>query len=139
VRAPVEREALVAGMTLVPALLSRNRSFALFEDPEVRRARVRAALLRGIAMQLAGSQGRVESLEVVAAKGVRELRYRVPGIRMARRAMLSDLEYSCVVYLAGRTSAAGLVADDDDRARIDAALRRLSDGLKLGGIDPRAG
>lgn len=138
-RAPVEREALVAGMTLVPALLSRNRSFALFEDPEVRRARVRAALLRGIAMQLAGSQGRVESLEVVAAKGVRELRYRVPGIRMARRAMLSDLEYSCVVYLAGRTSAAGLVADDDDRARIDAALRRLSDGLKLGGIDPRAG
>jgi len=126
-------------MTLVPALLSRNRSFALFEDPEVRRARVRAALLRGIAMQLAGSQGRVESLEVVAAKGVRELRYRVPGIRMARRAMLSDLEYSCVVYLAGRTSAAGLVADDDDRARIDAALRRLSDGLKLGGIDPRAG
>ena len=49
-------------MTLVPGLVSRNRSFALFENPEVRRARVRAALLRGIVRQLTGTQGRVEAL-----------------------------------------------------------------------------
>ncbi len=130
-RAPVEREALVAGMTLVPALLSRNRNFTFFEDPEMRRARVRAALLRGIVRQLSGAQGKVESLEVVSGKGARELRYRVPGIRMARRAVLTDLEYSCVAYLAGRASVAGLSADAEDRARIDAALRRRSAGLKL--------
>jgi hypothetical protein len=134
-RHPYEREALVAGMTLVPALLSRNRNFALFEDPEMRRVRVRAALLRGIVRQLTGAEGKVESLEVLPRSGVRELRYRVPGIRISRRAVLTDLEYSCVAYLAGRASVAGLAADDEDRARIDTALRRLSAGLRLAEID----
>jgi hypothetical protein len=140
-RPAVDREALIVGMTLVPALLSRNRSFALFENPEVRRARLRAALLRGIVRQLAGGQGTVESLEVVpSARGgdrdLRELRYRVPGLRIHRRALLTEAEYACVAYLAGRASVAGLAASDEDRARIDAALRRLSAGLKLAEIDP---
>ncbi len=138
-RHPHEREALVAGMTLVPALLSRNRNFALFEDVEMRRVRVRAALLRGIVRQLTGAEGKVESLEVVPRggprEGTRELRYRVPGIRISRRAVLTDLEYSCVAYLAGRASVAGLAADEEDRARIDTALRRLSAGLRLAEID----
>ncbi|MGD0675287.1 MAG: hypothetical protein ABSC94_07700 [Polyangiaceae bacterium] len=130
-RASVDREALVVGMTLVPGLLSRNRSFALFEDPEVRRARVRAALLRGIVRQLAGGHGRVESLQIVARPGDRELRYRVPGLRIDRRALLTEAEYACVAYLAGRASVGGIQADDEDRARIEAALRRLSAGLRL--------
>lgn len=137
-RHPYEREALVAGMTLVPALLSRNRNFALFEDLEMRRVRVRAALLRGIVRQLTGAEGKVESLEVVprsGPSGARELRYRVPGIRIHRRALLTELEYSCVAYLAGRASVAGLAADDEDRARIDTALRRLSVGLRLAEIE----
>jgi hypothetical protein len=137
----VDREALIVGMTLVPALLSRNRSFALFEDPEVRRARFRAALLRGIVRQLAGGQGRVESLEVVATgrggdRELREIRYRVPGLRVDRRALLTEAEYACVAYLAGRASVTGLSASDEDRARIDAALRRLSASLKLAEMDP---
>ena len=65
-RAAVDREALVVGMTLVPGLVSRNRSFALFENPDVRRARVRAALLRGIVRQLTGIAG--------ARRGVRRRR-----------------------------------------------------------------
>jgi hypothetical protein len=137
VRPTFERDALVAGMTLVPALISRNRHFTLFEDHEMRRARVRAALLRGIVRQLTGAHGQVEALEVLQALGARELRYRVPGIRMARRAVLTDLEYSCVAYLAGRARVTGLAADEEDRARIEAALRRLSAGLKLGEVDPR--
>ena len=127
-------------MTLVPALLSRNRSFALFEDPEVRRARFRAVLLRGIVRQLTGAQGPVESIEVApAARGadrdMRELRYRVPGLRIDRRALLTEAEYACVAYLAGRASVVGLSASEEDRARIDAALRRLSANLKLPGMD----
>jgi hypothetical protein len=133
--APVDREALIIGMTLVPALISRNRSFAFFEDPEVRRARVRAALLRGIVRQLTGAQGKIEAFEVVGRLGDRELRYRVPGVRMARRALLSETEYACVAYLAGRASVTGLQASDDDRARIDAALRRLASGLRLSVIE----
>ena len=61
-RAGVERDALVVGMTLVPGFVSRNRSFALFEDPEVRRARTRSSELRGIVSQLAGALGHVEDL-----------------------------------------------------------------------------
>jgi len=129
--APVDREALVVGMTLVPALVSRNRSFALFEDPEVRRARVRAALLRGIVRQLTGTLGKVEALDVVAASGTREVQYRLPGLRLERRALLSDVEYACVAFLAGRAGVAGLSASDEDRSRIDGALRRLSAGLNL--------
>jgi hypothetical protein len=134
-RSPVDREALVVGMTLVPGLVSRNRSFALFENPEVRRARVRAALLRGIVRQLTGTQGRVEAFGVVGATGAREMRYSLPGLRLERRTVLSDVEYACVAYLAGRAGVSGLRADDSDRARIDAALMRLASGLKLTEID----
>jgi hypothetical protein len=130
-RAPVDREALVVAMTLVPNLVSRNRNFSLFEDPEVRRARARAALLRGIVRQIAGSGGRVEALDVAAEAGSCRLRYRVPGVRMERRALLSDVEYGCVAFLAGRAGVPGINATAEDRARIDAALRRFSSGLKL--------
>jgi hypothetical protein len=138
-RPAVDREALVVGMTLVPGLVSRNRSFALFEHPDVWRARVRAALLRGIVRQLTGTQGRVEAFGVRpsggGAHGAREVRYSLPGLRLERRALLSDVEYACVAYLAGRAGVAELRADADDRARIDAALRRLAGDLKLVEID----
>ena len=134
-RASLDREALVVGMTLVPGLVSRNRSFALFENPEVRRARVRAALLRGIVRQLTGTQGRVESFGVAGGTGAREMRYSLPGLSLERRAVLSDVEYACVAYLAGRAGVSCLRADDSDRARIDAALMRLATGLKLSEID----
>jgi hypothetical protein len=142
-RPAVDGEALVVGMTLVPGLVSRNRSFALFEHPDVWRARVRAALLRGIVRQLTGTQGRVEAFGVqragpagaTGATGAREVRYSLPGLRLERRALLSDVEYACVAYLAGRAGVADLDADDDDRARIDAALCRLGAGLKLGELE----
>jgi hypothetical protein len=59
----------------------------------------------------------------------------VPGIGVDRRALLSDVEYSCVAYLAGRARVAGLHADPEDRARIDAALRRLAQGLSIPAIE----
>ena len=134
-RSTLDREALVVGLTLVPGLVSRNRSFALFENPDVRRARVRAALLRGIVRQLTGIQGRVEEFGVVAATGAREVKYSLPGLRVQRRAVLTDVEYACVAYLASRAGVADLSADEEDRARIDSALRRLAAGLQLAGID----
>ena len=100
---------------------------------------MRAALLRGIVRQLTGTQGRVEAFGVVAAAatGAREVRYSLPGLRMQRRALLSDVEYACVAYLAGRAGVASLSADAEDRARIDAALRRLAAGLQLQSIEGR--
>jgi hypothetical protein len=134
-RAPADRESLVVGMTLVPGLVSRNRFFALFEDPEVRRARMRSALLRGIVRQLAGAQGHVEGLVIAQGADECELRYRVPGLRVDRRACLTRAELACVRYLAGRAGVTGFHASDEDRAWIDAALRRLAEGLRLAEID----
>lgn len=134
-RAGVERDALVVGMTLVPAFVSRNRSFALFEDPEVRRARARSAVLRGIVRQLAGSHGHVEGLAVAHSVDACELRYRVPALRIDRRALLSELELACVRYLAGRAGVPGLHASEEDRVGIEAALKRLAAGLRLAEID----
>jgi hypothetical protein len=150
-RAAVERDALIVGMTLVPHLYSRNKSFALFEDPEVRRARRRAAILRGIVRQLTGVQGHVEGLVVAhgavgshaahgaAGQGTCELRYRVPSLHIERRASMNDAELACVRYLAGRAGVAGLHATDEDRTRIDAALRRLAVGLRLAEIEAGQG
>jgi hypothetical protein len=136
--AGVERDALVVGMTLVPGFVSRNRSFALFEDPEVRRARRRSVLLRGIVRQLAGSLGHIEGLAVARHADVCELRYRVPALRIDRRTLLSELELACVRYLAGRAGVPGLHASEDDRAGIEAALKRLAAGLRLAEIDVSA-
>ena len=124
-RAGVEREALVVGMTLVPGFVSRNRSFALFEDPEVRRARRRSALLRGIVRQLAGSHGHVEGLAVARSVDVCELRYRVPALRIDRRTLLSELELACVRYLTSRDRPQpALPATAEDRLAIEGALHR---------------
>jgi hypothetical protein len=135
VRAAVERDALVVGMTLVPSLLSRNRSFALFEDPMVMRARRRSAMLRGIVRQLAGAHGQVEEVAVAHAVGVCELRYRVPALRVDRRASLTALELACVRFLASKAGVPGFHATDEDRAGIDGALKRLSAGLHLAAIE----
>jgi hypothetical protein len=137
-RAGVERDALVVGMTLVPAFVSRNRSFALFEDPEVRRARRRSVVLRGIVRQLTGGHGQVEGLAVSRSVDVCELRYRVPALRIDRRALLTELELACVRYLAGRAGVPGLHASEDDRAGIEGALKRLAAGLRLSEIDVSA-
>ncbi len=131
----IEGEALVVGMTLVPGLLSRNRSFELFENAEVRRARHRATLLRGIVRQIAGAQGAIESLHLARIAARIELSYRLPAMKMRRRASLNEVELACVRYLAERASVAGLRATEEDRAAIDAALKRLSVGLRLAEID----
>jgi len=135
--AAVDREALVVAMTLVPRFVSRNKSFALFEDPEVKSARARAAVLRGIVRQLAGGQGHVEELAIATRTGTREMRYRVPGVRFERKALLSETEYGCVAFLAARAGVPGVRATGDDRARIDAALQRLGPGFDIDGLSSR--
>ena len=140
-----DRDALVVAMTLVPGLYSRNRMFQLFKDPQVKRARTRASLLRGVVRQLVGSHGDVEVLEFSratsdvhdAAHAARHgvLRFRIPPIRLVRAVELSDLEAACVAYLCARAGVSCLHPGADDRAMLDAALRRLSGGLHLDGVE----
>jgi hypothetical protein len=128
-------DALVVGMTLVPGLLPRNRAFAFHENPEVRQAKRRSGVLRGIVWQLAKAQGDVEGLVVRKHANGCELRYRLPGLRIERSAVLTELELACVRYLAGRAGVAGFGASEEDRAGIERALRRLAAGLRLEAAD----
>jgi hypothetical protein len=121
-------------MAVVPGLCSRNKHFALYGDPEVRRARARAAELRGLVRQLSGAHGPVE--HVAFARGERgcELRFAIRSLHLERRVHLSDLEAACVAYLASRAGVGHLHATEDDRAKIDGALKRMAPFA----VDPEA-
>ena len=125
-----EADALVVVMLLVPNLLSRNRCFSLFENPELSRARCRAAALRGIVRQLTGAHGKVESLRVMRGEEC-ELSYAVPTMKLFRRASLTALELACVRYLAERTGSSEVQVTPEDRMAIDAALGRFAVSLRL--------
>jgi hypothetical protein len=132
----LDAEALVVAMAVAPGAYARNRMFGFFKDPEVRRAKRRAATLRGLVRQLGGAQGKVDRLEVARpAEGRAVVRYRIASLHLERSAELSELELACVVYMAGRAGVAGLHVGGADRARLHAALRRLAVGLALSGVD----
>ena len=112
-------------MALVPAMYARNRMFALHREPEVRRARARASMIRGVVRQLSGAHGEIEGLALVRQGDMTLLRYRLPRVRLERRVELSEIERACLVFLAVRTGVRGLHATQEERAHIDAALKRL--------------
>ena len=136
VRSAIDEDALLVAMTVVPGLYSRNRMFALYTDPRVRYAKARAVVLRGVVRHLGGAQGETEVVELARGPKGGLLRYRIGRMRLERSLELSDLEAACVVYLAGRAGSKAMRPSARDRALIDAALQRLSLGLRLYGAKP---
>jgi hypothetical protein len=125
------REALLDGVTaamaMVPGLYSRNRMFALFADPVVRRARSRARTVRGLLRFVGREDARVE----VAIHGDHALvSYRIPRLRLSRSVQLGHFELALLRVLLARGprqgSYAGALAEhSSDRERVDAALALL--------------
>jgi hypothetical protein len=122
----VDLQALTVAMTLVPGMYARNRMYRFHEQPDVRRAKARASLLRGVVRQLTGAHGAVEELSLARHGETSLLRYRVPRLHLERRVELSEIERACLVFLAGRAGVPGLHAGPDERAHLDATLRRLA-------------
>ena len=122
--AELDESALTAAMALVPALYARNRFFALHAHPLVTRARSRSRLVRSIVRHLAS--GRATDLAFEPGDVV-VVRYEVPSLHVRRRAELSLLEAACVMVLAEKAGAPGVVASREDRERVDRALSRLPD------------
>lgn len=118
--------ALTAAMALVPGLYSRNRMFALFADPLVRRARARARSVRALLRFV----GRADALVEVTAHGGRaRVSYQIPRLRLARAVQVTDFELVLVRVLAARGARPSVLEErPDDRARIDAALLLLPKG-----------
>jgi hypothetical protein len=127
-----DREALVVAMALVPGMYSRNKMFALHREPEVRRARARAATIRGIVRQLAGERGAAEGIAFVRHGDVTVLKYRLPQVRLERRVELTEIERACLVMLAARAGVREMHATHEDRAHVEAALKRLGAELPHG-------
>ncbi len=115
-------DSLTAAMALVPLLYSRNRMFDLFADPVVRRARVRARLVRGLVRFV----GRTDA-EVTVTHGERmNLRYVIRRLRLERSVQLSEFELALLRTLLAKGPRPEALAEvTTDRARVDAALALL--------------
>jgi hypothetical protein len=124
-------EALTVAMALAPGVYVRNRMFDFFRQGSVKRARTRAAVLRGIIPQLARATGVTLSCDGEPRSPAGEpawvLRYRIASMRMTRVVELTPTELAALRMMATRAGVAALQADAGDRARIDAALARLLD------------
>jgi hypothetical protein len=127
----IDREALLVALVLAPATYSRNRFFSLYTDPEIRRIRRRASLIRGIVRHVsrvdAEERGEVVRTEPTDAGRV-DFIYAVPAIGLRRTATLDPIELSLVRFAMSRAPgrSAPLAPDDPDRLRIEAALQRLA-------------
>lgn len=128
-------EALTVAMAIVPGLYARNRMFALYTDPELQRARARAALLRGLVAQLAGRFGPVSDLEFAPREGAVRLTFRIAELHLLRRAELTALEAMGLRLLASRAKIPGISLGPGDRERLVAALRRLATPIDLRAVE----
>ncbi|MCC6901766.1 MAG: hypothetical protein IT377_22540 [Polyangiaceae bacterium] len=122
---PLDPDGLLCALVLVPPTFSRNRFFAMFQDPVAGKVRRRAARVRGIIRQLLG-QGRQKAEltgEAVLDDGQVLLRFRVEGLSYDRTAALTQIEAAALRYALHRAGAGGL--DDADKALVEQALSRL--------------
>lgn len=138
--ASIDREALLAALVIAPATYSRNRFFELYKDPELYRIRRRASQLRSIVRHVtrASAEEAGERVRFAPAPGGRvELSYAVPSLGLRRTALLDPIEIALVRFAMARAGGpGGPPPDDPDRARIEAALARLSPLFTLG-ADPQ--
>ena len=127
----VDHDGLLCALVLVPDAFARNRFFSLFEDPEARVVRRRAARVRGVLRQLLGldrPKGEIVG-EQVLEDGQVLLIYRVPELSYERSTALSQLEAAALRYALHRAGTGELNPCDRDRVR--GALRRLGRDLEL--------
>jgi hypothetical protein len=124
-RAPIDHDALLCALVLAPQTFSRNRFFALYQDPSLRRIHRRAARVRGILYQLLGLGRPKAELtgEQVLADGQVLIRFRVGELSYERTAALSALEAAALRYALNRAGAGPL--EPEERELVTTALRKL--------------
>lgn len=116
-------EALTVAMALAPGVYARNRMFELFANFALRRAKSRAATLRGIVKHL----GRACALTLVREGGEQAfvLRYQIPAMHLSRVVELSRVELATLRLLASRANVSCLPPEEGDRALVESTLARL--------------
>jgi hypothetical protein len=124
-------EALTVAMALAPGVYVRNRMFDFFRKETVKRARTRAAVLRGIIPQLARATAITLTCDGEPRSPTGEpvwvLKYGIAEMRMSRVVELSPTELAALRMMAARANLATFAPDESDRMRIDRALAHLLD------------
>jgi hypothetical protein len=128
-------EALTVAMVLAPGVYARNRMFDFLSCPEARRARTRAALVRGVARQLARATGVSLVRELRGGAALFVLRYAVVAVRLTRVVELGPAELAALRLLAERAGIPVLPPDPGDRSLVAEALERLIEAAP--GLDPK--
>ena len=130
-RSSMDHDALLCALVLAPQTFSRNRFFALFQDPSLRRIRRRAARVRGILNQLLGvGRNKAELIgEQVLEDGQVLIRFRVVDLAYERTAALSALESAALRYALHRAGAGPL--EPADRELVLRALEKLGRDVLL--------
>jgi len=119
-------DALTAAMAMVPLLYSRNRMFARFTDPGVRRASARARMVRGLVRFVGRDDADVEVTHVPETRRAR-VRYRIARLRLERTVQLTELELALLRVLLTHVRSAPpvLAVQATDRDRVETALALL--------------
>ncbi|HVH47130.1 MAG TPA: hypothetical protein VM925_32535 [Labilithrix sp.] len=129
-------EALTVAMIVAPGVYARNRMFDLFSSSGARRARTRAAVVRGIVPQLARATAVTLSVEAPGAEpwssmsGAPQtfvLRYVVAAVRLTRVVELSSAELAALRLIAERANVRALPFDEGDRDLVTKSLASLMD------------
>jgi hypothetical protein len=119
-----DAEGLVAALVLAPATYSRNRFFELYRVHTMRRARGRAAKLRGLLRHVLLQRG-FELTEVRDHEdGSRTLRYALPLVNARVTVHLTSFEVAVLAVAVAR--ARGESPEPVALARVDSALLRLA-------------
>lgn len=117
-----EHEAVTVAMIVAPGVYARNRMFDFFRSPSAKRARRRAATVRGIVPQLA----RAASVSVTpAAEGRWTLRYTIPAVNFTRVVDLSGPELAALRLVSERANVHALPPDEDDKDLVATQLAKL--------------
>jgi hypothetical protein len=131
-------EALTVAMVVAPGVYARNRLFDLLSSPGARRAKTRAAIIRGLLPQLARANTVTLESEPRGAETHFVLRYAIAALRLTRVVELSSTELAALRLVAERSSHRPLppclLLEPDDRGRVTSALTRLLDGDLAGDV-----
>lgn len=133
-----EIEALAVAMIVAPGVYVRNRMFELLSSSGARRARTRAALVRGMVPQLAQATCVGVTREVRDAEPTFVLRYAVAALRLTRVVELSGAELAALRVVAARAGVRCLPVEPSDGERVAGALRALLAIERLGDAARRA-
>ncbi len=117
--APLDAEAVLCALVLVPSTYSRNQHPELYADPEMRRAHRRARVVRSLVRQML-MHGAAPAERGPAGYVVR---IEAPALGYRREARLTDLEHDLVSYLFARARGENAA---EPLGRIERVLARLS-------------